>query len=460
MKLIFDGDSFVKTLTGAKKVKPDCVYRWSVYTIPFTHREKHYLYNNFTKLCYLVGEGEFDESPEARFASEDIAGDKRLEALVEGQFLIPENSDETAAYEGFVTVARTLQMKPHGYSTFTMLPTTACNARCFYCFEEGMKFVTMSDETVERTLEFIKSTRNPDLPVKLGWFGGEPLVGERIIDRISDGLREADIPFASSMVTNGSLITEKTVEKMLGGWNLKSVQITLDGVEEEYNRRKNYITKYDSAYFHILSRIALLTENGIRVNIRVNVDENNIGGVTDMAKEVLSFLTRPELVTFHLFPLFDIHVFTDDLEIWKKCFEVEEQMEELGCKIALIYSVSKARTSFCMADSPNSSVVIAPDGKLYPCENISSIGCLGDITNGVTNAELKKSLLVPEKAGELCRGCFSLPNCTTFSRCENRSPSCRFYSRKRLERALAHRLDDPQEAVKAEDGEDFSQEIC
>lgn len=461
MKLIFDGDSLVKTVTGAKKVRPDCVYRWSVYTVPFTHRGKHYLYNNFTKLCYLVEEGEFNEAPGARFASGEISGDKGLEALVEGQFLVAEDSDETAAYEGFASVARALQMKPRGYSVFTILPTTACNARCFYCFEEGMRFVTMNGETVAQTLEFIKSSRNPDAPVKLNWFGGEPLVGEKAIDKICEGLREAEIPFASSMVTNGSLITEKTVEKMLNDWNLKSVQITLDGGEDEYNRRKNYITKFDSAYYHVLSRIGMLNENGIRVNIRVNVDENNIGGIEDMAKEVIGFITRPELVRIHLYPLFDIHGFRDDLEIWKRCFEVEERLQELGYRIILAYSVQKTKIAYCMADSPNSSVVIDPDGRLYPCEDISSIGCLGDVINGVTNTSLKKSLLTPEKAAERCRGCFSLPNCTTFTKCQNRSPNCRFYSRKRLERALAHMLDDPEAETKTGDGEEeVSQENC
>ena len=95
-----------------------------------------------------------------------------------------------------------------------------------------MKYVTMNDDTVEQTIEFIKKSRNPKEPVRFSWFGGEPLVGEKIIDRICDGMREAGIEFDSNMVTNSALITEDTIKKMKNDWNLTTMQITLDGVEE------------------------------------------------------------------------------------------------------------------------------------------------------------------------------------------------------------------------------------
>ena len=441
MKKIFDGDSMVKTIMGAKKVKPGCVYRWSCFTVPYTHNDRRYIFNNFSKVCFDVEPDELDLRTDARFTSEQAVADENLSALVSDLFLVPEDEDEAVSYEKYSAMFRAMRTNKKGYSSYTILPTTACNARCFYCFEEGMKFVTMSDETVSQTIEFIKKTRNPGNPVNFAWFGGEPLAGERIIDRICAAMREENIEFKSKMVSNGSLITEKIIQKMKNDWNLGAIQITLDGVEEEYNRRKNYVFNYASAYWHVLSRIKLINENGIKLNIRVNVDEGNIDGLPQMAEDVKCFVPNTELVTFDLTPLFDIHEVKDDSAIWQKSFEISQRLEAMGFKAAAHYSVSRTKVFFCMADSPYSSVAIAPDGRLYPCEDISNIGSLGDVFEGVTNRELVNSLQRVEKTREQCRGCFSLPQCTTFSRCKNRSASCRYYSRKRLERALSHKLD-------------------
>ena len=441
MKKIFVGDSMVKTIMGAKKVKPGCVYRWSCFAVPFTHNDRRYIYNNFSKVCYGIEQDEFDLRNEARFTYEQAAADENLSALVSDLFLVPEEENEAASYEKYAAMFRAMRTNKKGYSSYTILPTTSCNARCFYCFEEGIRFVTMSDEVVNQTVEFIRKTRNPEKPVNFNWFGGEPLAAEKMIDKICAAMREAGIEFKSKMVSNGSLITENIIRKMKDDWNLGAIQITLDGVEEEYNRRKNYVFNYESAYWHVLSRIRLINENGIKLNIRVNVDEGNIDGVPDMAEDVKSFVSDIGLVTFDLTPLFDIHEVKDDSAVWRKSFEISEKLEAMGFKAVAHYSVSRTKVFFCMADSPYRSVVIAPDGKLYPCEDVSNIGSLGDVFEGVTNRELVNSLQKVEKTRGQCRGCFSLPDCTTFSHCPNRSASCRYYSRKRLERALANRLD-------------------
>ena len=185
MKKIFDGDSMVKTIMGAKKVKPGCVYRWSCFTVPYTHNDRRYIFNNFSKVCFDVEPDELDLRTDARFTSEQAVADENLSALVSDLFLVPEDEDEAVSYEKYSAMFRAMRTNKKGYSSYTILPTTACNARCFYCFEEGMKFVTMSDETVSQTIEFIKKTRNPGNPVNFAWFGGEPLAGERIIDSSS-----------------------------------------------------------------------------------------------------------------------------------------------------------------------------------------------------------------------------------------------------------------------------------
>ena len=294
----------------------------------------------------------------------------------------------------------------------------------------------MTEDTVNQVIAFIKKTRNPNDKVNFSWFGGEPLIGEKMIDKICAAMREADIPYRSRITTNGSLITEKNVKKMRDDWHLQHVQITLDGVEEEYNRRKNYYFNYDSAYWHVLSRIKLVNENEITLNIRVNVDAGNIDGVPQMVEDLKNFVPNPELLSMDIAPLFDLQASESGLEIWDKSFRLAEWLREQQIHIAAHYSSRKARYNFCMADSPYRAIVIAPDGKLYNCENIMSFDSVGDIWEGITNEDYIKGLFAVEPAREQCKGCFSLPECTTFSRCGHPRVDCKYAARKRAERAV------------------------
>lgn len=436
MKIIYKGDSLVQSILGSKQLAADTEYRPSSFVMCYEVDGKRYLYNNFTKKVWLLEDELFDLSEGARFSSETIENDSSLLQLVKDFFLVPVGKDETATYESFCKIARAMKMKKNGYSTFTILPTTACNARCVYCYEEGIKFVTMTEDTVNQVIAFIKKVRNPNEKLFFSWFGGEPLIGEKMIDKICAAMREADIPYHSRITTNGSLITEKNIKKMRDDWHLSRAQITLDGVEEEYNRRKNYYFNYDSAYWHVLSRIKLVNENEITLNIRVNVDAGNIDGVPQMVADLKNFLPHPELVSIDIAPLFDLQASESGLDIWDKSFRIAEWLQEQDFRMASHHTVSKTRYNYCMANSPFKAIVIAPDGKLYNCENIMSFNSVGDIWKGITNEDYMKSLQEVEPAREQCRGCFSLPECTTFSRCSHLRVDCKYAAKKRAERAL------------------------
>lgn len=436
MKLFYKGDGFAQKVLGSKTLADGIAYRWSNYAIFHECDGERYLYHNLTKKLYQLEDEGFDVQRTARFSAEQIAADENLTQLVNERFIVPENSNESAVYEGFCKIARAMKMKKQGYTSFTILPTTACNARCVYCFEQGMKYVTMTDETVQQTIDFIKKVRNPQKPVVFSWFGGEPLIGKNIIDKICSGMREAEIPYTSRMISNGSLIENDLVQKMKEDWHLKTVQITLDGVEEEYNRRKNYYFNYESAYWHVLARIKMLNVNDVTVAIRINIDKENIDGVLTMIDDLKNFIVKPELVFFDLAPLFDLQESTEGITVWEKSFKIIDEIGKQGYHVAPHYSVNSAKYHFCMADAPYMALVISPEGKLYNCEHIEAAYCLGDIWDGVTNTNAVKRLAAVEPAQEQCRGCFSLPNCTTFSGCDTVRVDCRYAETKRLNRAL------------------------
>lgn len=444
MELIFKGSPMTATFAGKKEVKQGVVYRWSDFVFPFSHKGWDYLFNNLTKSCYRLDGEELNTDKSARFSSDDMLTDDNKRVLCEQFYLVPEDKDEAKFYEGILRLARALKRDGKGYTRYTILPTTACNARCVYCFEQGVHYETMKRETVEQLIKFILKTHNPQKEIKLVWFGGEPLVGERIIDRVCTALNENGVKFHSTMVSNGSLVNESIIQKMSGLWNLRSIQITLDGVEDEYNFRKNYYHDYPSAYWHVLGRLKML--NGLErlhINIRVNVDEKNIDGVRQMFADLDPFLPHKERVTVTFALLFNEQASVDEksLWVWDKCFEMYDELEAAGYLVVTHAGVNVTKTNFCMADNPATSVTVTPDGSISNCEHIGAFPPLGNIWDGVTNKELYQSLMAVENVRDKCRGCLFLPDCTTFSRCPNIKADCKYARKAQLLHALKQKLD-------------------
>ena len=462
MKFINQGDQLVKTVLGIHRIQSDVCYRWSIYSIPHTMAGKKYLYHNFTKKIVLLEDDGVDFEKNRRYTAEEVKADKVLLQLAESFFLVPEHKNEAESYVSFCKIARALKMKKEGYSSFTILPTTACNARCVYCFEQGMKYVTMKRETVDQLIRFIKENRNPNRTVHFSWFGGEPLIGKRIIDRICAAMRAEDIPFSSRMITNGSLVSNEIIRKMQEEWNLKVLQITLDGTEEQYNLRKNYYYDYRSAYWHVLSRIKMLNENGMSINIRVNLDQDNIESVPQMVEDLSNFITNRKSVRLDLTPLFDVQADVDGISVWKRSFELCDLIQSKGFMVNYHYHVIKCRYNFCMADAPYKALVVDPEGVLHNCEHIKIGEPLGDIWNGVTKTERIKKHAGVAPVQERCRNCFSLPACTTATVCEQDRVNCRYAAGERLKRSLDIFIPslEAKRAMEEESDDEDESDIC
>ena len=117
-----------------------------------------------------------------------------VDFLINHWFLVPIKYDEEAILsiikerECTIITDTYLDHPEH----FTILTTSACNARCFYCYELGLKNKThMSLETAEKVAKYIIKHAPKDRSVTLDWFGGEPLFNHKMISIISSRVRSA-----------------------------------------------------------------------------------------------------------------------------------------------------------------------------------------------------------------------------------------------------------------------------
>lgn len=402
-------DCVLAKLLPPAKPLPDKKYIPSQFALPFEHKGRQYIFNILTKQFI---EGRMPESAKAGQGYDD---------LIYSHFLVPEDKDECAHYNAVSRLMRTFNRKK-GVQSYIILPTTGCNARCVYCFEENFKQVTMTPAIAEQTIRYIAETHDKD-EIGIEWFGGEPLLCPDIIDRISCGLKDAEIPFKSTMISNGSVITPKIIKKMVDNWNLRDIQISMDGIEDDYIKRKQY-RSYNNFYQKILESVDSLSEAGISVTIRCNVDENNWSGVPQFLNDLKSFVKHKEKVGVFFAPLYEVRAGENDVEMWKKILSLRPIIKNAGFIPTTFMGLNmNFRIYNCMADS--NSVVINSDGSLHSCNQFPNGSQFGDIWNGITDKNAKEEFSRVDKIREKCRNCPFLPECTGFSHCPITDTHCK-----------------------------------
>ena len=349
--------------------------------------------------------------------------------MVGNYFLVPENYDE----EYILKVIKDRKVVPltDNYldhpSIFTILTTSACNARCFYCYELGLKGKShMSAETAEKVAKYIINYANVNGQITLDWFGGEPLFNNKVIDIITSRIASAGINFRSSMVSNGYLFDEKMVKKAKDDWRLTNVQITLDGTEEIYNKTKNYIYKdCDSPFKKVITNIHLLLDLDISVSIRMNCDKHNTEDLSNLV-DYLSDEFKDEVnLSMYVWPIFEDDNYHRTPEERKKLFEALEAIEghmmskgiDVGHNIGM-----DIKGVHCMIDSGN-AICIYPKGEIGVCEHYLDSRFVSHIDNPTEkNWEVLKEWRKFTPYTELCDDCPLKPECLKAIGCPDEMP--------------------------------------
>lgn len=189
-------------------------------------------------------------------------------------YIVEESFDEVA----YIRFMNKQQVFADRHYHLIINPTLSCNFKCWYCYEEN-KGGKMSNATILRIKKHIKNkVEKEHIPsLHIGWFGGEPLLGfQNVVYPISMYAKRLckknNIPFSSSITTNGFLINKDMVEK-IKRTGLSSFQITLDGDKEKHNSVRN--NNGEPSYERIIENIRLIcTEiKHSHINLRINYDE-------------------------------------------------------------------------------------------------------------------------------------------------------------------------------------------
>ncbi len=373
-------------------------YKRSRFNYVCSKENGHLIYNTLYNSLSRLKEEEYQQYRRLDTAKEELVREFASQGIV-----VRKETDELRLYRIYMLLAAKYQKpKPN----ITVAPTMECNARCFYCYEQGVRCTKMPEGYAEKILEFLKKMDISN-GIHLTWFGGEPLLNQQWMDSFCECLRKEKIAFTSFMITNGSKIDEQVISKMRDCWNIKSIQVTLDGSDEEYIKRKQYIDQDESVYGRILQNIKKLSRAGIFVQIRLNIDRENTESVLELVQDLQQGFYKNTNVTYY--PAFltgskNALSEREKIDIIKQILRADKNKLPVN---SYLYKLPK--TTACYYHQKGAYSIDA-NGDIFICERMlgHSDMALGNVNDHFEPGIERRELSAGEQS---CQACVFLPKC-------------------------------------------------
>ncbi|MCI7796803.1 MAG: SPASM domain-containing protein [Lachnospiraceae bacterium] len=389
-----------------------------------------FLWNTASDACVILNSREASHftKPESSRLSDDFHA-----LLYELGFYVDADLDEVFRID-LLRKRHAYAYPENGHIDIEILPTQSCNARCFYCFEQKFTSLTMNEDIANEVIRYICSHVTADQNVCFIWFGGEPLLGEKIIDRILSEVRDfygGKLQYTSSITTNNSLLTDEILQKFDGLWRVTDVLTTIDGYREEHNSRKAYVDKSVDAYAATLANLKRLVERGIKTTCRLNLDKENICQLDSILSDLQPFSACPNFSI----QLTTLRNKTDSRSVRDKYFAADEYPSFYQTVIPRLFAQGFVRDPLLMLpvrDSSNciscalNKVVINANGNLFRCvqDSLADENAVGNCRDGMrSNWNYTKWYQEIDNLGESCESCIYLPCCQGGCKQYRRSPS-------------------------------------
>ncbi|MDR1984957.1 MAG: radical SAM protein [Prevotellaceae bacterium] len=314
----------------------------------------------------------------------------------------------------------------------TIIPTLNCNLACTYCYAgKNLKHESMSDEVLQQLKKHIKEECYGKVKkIFLEWYGGEPLLGFDIIKDLTTYIKSLNIPFRASIVTNGILLTEDKIKRLID-LNITGVQITLDGKKETHDKKRKF-KNGKGTYDIIMKNLTLLhsyvkQNKKIQVSIRINIDKDNKEEYhivhESIKKHFPLFYPYPGIITQYQTCNSNINCFNNKTEVLEYFIL---QYKKYRINPFQHQSVIKG-TIPCMAECVNSDM-IGPKGEMYLC--LKDVGDEKEITGNIFTGKTNISLLAEYCSGNLTINNIKCRNCKVFWLCGGGCPNHKHRNKK------------------------------
>lgn len=362
-----------------------------------------------------------DARPAKSFAL-DI-GAEPLRMLASNGFLVDNEFDETIIIKNRFNRS----VFANDRLNLIILPTLWCNLKCPYCFELK-KSVFMNKTTADALMDWIETEYDKKRFIHFSWFGGEPLLGKKIIyylsERIIDFSKSIGAEYRGSITTNGFYLDEEFCDK-LEECKIANIQITLDGYREDHDALRmqhNGRGSFDKIISNILGFCKRKTS--CKMTIRINCGTSNYGNMNKLIDTMPDLIKQNTNVFFRWIWSNEATQFQD--------FSSSARGEDAFSGLAALYERAQRQGwkttnpvdhlfgGYCEVDYTD-HYSVGPDGSMFLCTHTFRDD---EAVGSVSNYKTKGRVLHENKINEYqnwyaadgfsdseCKHCLVLPIC-------------------------------------------------
>lgn len=344
-------------------------------------KDEYILFNTRTLSLVVLNEEEFSKYKQICGGKE--YSDAFYNELYKAGFLIDNDLNEKEVLKYRLQKSRYSKEE----MSLTIAPTMGCNFSCVYCYQrqgEEKNSGLMEERIQDAIINFVKVKLSGCKRLTVLWYGGEPLLGFEIIQKLSyklmDICEKMNVKYEASIITNGYLLDRFSpyeFQKM----KINDMQITLDGGKEAHDKRRMLKSK-GGTFDRIIENIQKYNKF-LNISVRINVDKENEKGIYQLINEFES--RKIDKVSLYVAPVTNSENPNDP-----NCFKCQEfagifkkfekRVENSGMKGSRKEIIGCSH--YCDADFEN-AYVIDNIGDIYKCW--SDIGnqtwCVGNILN-------------------------------------------------------------------------------
>jgi uncharacterized protein len=355
----------------------------------YQHKLNHKftLINNFlTGALDIVESDKWDDIIKGK---KELVGTEPLSELTERGYFYADAKEEDSLFKELYS-NYTKKSLSHPIR-FVFCPTYICNLACIYCFEKGLsdnpdKYMNIEKlSAATNTAEKIAAMSGKEIK-SIELFGGEPL-----LKRTKPQIKKL-INFSKKHNAMVTVITNGVDAKYFADMflpikkNIDMFQITIDGTKETHDSRRKYPSNKGS-FEDICSSIDILLNKGINVNVRINIDINNVLNLPQFYEFIYfkkwfdykNFSVKPSIVTDHSTIEYRDPVVPEDIllekliEVYDKYPELEERFgyymfKPLRHILDIVNGAPNVAPRFYNCESNLVELnIFCPDGYIYTC---------------------------------------------------------------------------------------------
>jgi SynChlorMet cassette radical SAM/SPASM protein ScmE len=317
--------------------------------------------------------------------------------------------------------------------------TGRCNLKCRYCFYAD-EMAALSDLPTERWLAFFEELGGLGVQ-RVTLSGGEAFTRPDLFELI-DGLIENKMRY--SMLSNGTLITEETLQAFAHGkrfMRLDSIQVSIDGSRAEVHDR----SRPPNSFHRALRGLRLLVQARFPVTVRVTINHHNVDDLENIAVLLLEDVGLDSFSTNEAEQMGTARCYGQDVVLTED--ERRRAMEslialnerygdrissqagplsrardfaEIGKRVARGETETPGRGTLCSCGAVFTKMAVLHDGTMVPCNLLPTLtmGLIG--VNSLREVwqhhpsinAVRQRRQIPLRSLPTCRDCAYAGHCT------------------------------------------------